>query len=384
MQQQQFMQQQQQQQQFQHQPHPLPDASQQQQLQTRSDESHQVELQSHALAPDQSQSQSQAYGPDWPDWDAPEWAWLGASRAHPPSAAATERGVSQLSVEVRALEEVRAFYHSDHAALLAGRGLQLRARTLRGRLTNSLGYLLSLFCLYKILTSAANVLLRRAARTDPASRAIQLFLEYVLDLDIDVRTWSQHLSFVMVGALVATQMRGFLLFIAKVFRAWAAFMTVDAVLLLLTEVMGTYFLSMVLLLRVNLPTQYRRVITKVLGKIQFSFYHRWFDAIFVVSALLTIVTFVVSRRAARSRLVDTGFAPRRSTAAHAGRGASASARDNGARRGRKRGGASSGTSKSTVPGAIAGDGGGERTTGAGSPLLAASRDADSRLRRSKV
>ncbi|WKX97873.1 hypothetical protein Q1695_013511 [Nippostrongylus brasiliensis] len=57
----------------------------------------------------------------------------------------------------------------------------------------------------------------------------------------------------------------------------------------LRNMKGMYFVSSVLLMRMNMPHQYRKIITEVLGDLQFNFYHRWFDVIFLISALSSIV-----------------------------------------------------------------------------------------------
>ena len=55
--------------------------------------------------------------------------------------------------------------------------------------------------------------------------------------------------------------------------------------LVMSEVMGMYFVSQVILMRMNMPAQYREIIAKVLGNLEFNFYYRWFDMIFLVSAV---------------------------------------------------------------------------------------------------
>jgi hypothetical protein len=50
------------------------------------------------------------------------------------------------------------------------------------------------------------------------------------------------------------------------------------------HVMGFYFFSAVLLVRASLPLRYRGGIEAAVGRVEFSFYHHWFDAIFLFSA----------------------------------------------------------------------------------------------------
>ena len=49
-------------------------------------------------------------------------------------------------------------------------------------------------------------------------------------------------------------------------------------------------------MRMNMPLEYRSIITQVLGDLQFSFYHRWFDVIFLISALSSIGTLYMAHK----------------------------------------------------------------------------------------
>jgi hypothetical protein len=55
-------------------------------------------------------------------------------------------------------------------------------------------------------------------------------------------------------------------------------------------------------MRMNLPLEYRRIVTEVLGDIEFHFYHHWFDFIFVVSATLTMMGLFVARQKSMSKI----------------------------------------------------------------------------------
>eukprot|EP00126_Sphaerothecum_destruens_P007446 Sdes_comp19855_c0_seq1m12091 len=109
-------------------------------------------------------------------------------------------------------------------------------------------------------------------------------------------TWSQHISFIFVGIIIITSMRGLLIQLTKLFYAVSSSMSSNIVVLLIAEIMGMYFVSTVVLMRMNVPEQYRQIISQVLGSIEFSFYHHWFDVIFLVSAIFSIIFLYVAHQ----------------------------------------------------------------------------------------
>ncbi len=99
-----------------------------------------------------------------------------------------------------------------------------------------------------------------------------------------------------VGAIVVTSIRGLLLTMSRFFIWISSPKSSSLIVLCLSQLMGTYFVSMVLLMRMNMPVQYRTIITEVLGDLQFNFYHRWFDVMFLVAALITLGILAVAHK----------------------------------------------------------------------------------------
>ena len=73
-----------------------------------------------------------------------------------------------------------------------------------------------------------------------------------------------------------------------------------AAVLLVVQVMGMYLLSTILLLRGAVPPAYRTIITEQASTLHFEFYHLWFDALFIVSALLSVAVIAATAVASRS------------------------------------------------------------------------------------
>jgi hypothetical protein len=50
------------------------------------------------------------------------------------------------------------------------------------------------------------------------------------------------------------------------------------------------------MMRMNMPAQYREIIARVLGDLEFNYYHRWFDTVFLVTAVLSVVFVVAAEK----------------------------------------------------------------------------------------
>lgn len=122
-----------------------------------------------------------------------------------------------------------------------------------------------------------------------------------LNVEINVGFWAQLISFVMVGVMVVTSLRGFLILVLNIFRSVASPLNADVWVLAMGEICALYFVTSLLLMRMNLPVEYRRLLTSVLGTQDIPFTHRWFDVIFITSSSCTIVILTALHRAKRVR-----------------------------------------------------------------------------------
>jgi hypothetical protein len=240
--------------------------------------------------------------------------------------------IRQLRVEIQALSELHAqLFYEINEAVSDHHSSSKAQHSWQGQALNKLSYLFSCYCIYKIGSSVANLVAGRILFHDPITR-LQIALLWLLDVKIDP-DWAQNASFVAVGFIAATQLRGFLLHSMKLFHHFSSPFTAYSIILLMAELLGMYFVSSVVLMRMNLLPDHvcsvlppsalccflcrralsygcvdvcvcvqRRIITQLMGDVDFVSYHDWFDLLFLITAISTIIGRFLQRQAQRRQL----------------------------------------------------------------------------------
>ena len=148
---------------------------------------------------------------------------------------------------------------------------------------NTLGYFFSIYCVFKVISSAWSIIFSTTSQIDFVTRALITSTTY-FQLDIDITVWSSILSFVLVGIMSIMSVRGILIQLSKISFLLPTSLSSPPLILFLIHVMGLYFQSFIVMLRMNLPVQKREVMTLVFGDIDFGFYNQWFNLFFLLSA----------------------------------------------------------------------------------------------------
>uniref|UniRef100_A0AAR2JD07 Golgi pH regulator n=1 Tax=Pygocentrus nattereri TaxID=42514 RepID=A0AAR2JD07_PYGNA len=183
------------------------------------------------------------------------------------SSTSGSENLSLIQQEVVALEELSRQLFLETVDLQATKERIEYSKTFQGKYFNFLGYFFSIYCVWKIFMATINIVFDRVGKTDPVTRGIEITVNY-LGIQFDF------------------------------FYAISSSKSSNVIVLVLAQIMGMYFVSSVLLMRMSMPLEYRTIVTEVLGELQFNFYHRWFDVIFLVSALSSILFLYLAHKQA--------------------------------------------------------------------------------------
>ncbi|KAJ2747312.1 hypothetical protein GGI20_000647 [Coemansia sp. BCRC 34301] len=207
-----------------------------------------------------------------------------------------DRGLAEFRHEIENLERVTQELFADVETMCIEHDRYEASKTLAGRSRNVLGYFFALFCVSKIAMTLGGILLNRVGHSDPVTSALTLAATHVSP-DFDMAFWSQQLSFAMVGIMVIGSIRGLLIQFTKLFNtSLSSMVSPSNIVLFLAQLVGMYFVSCMLMMRMSLPPKYRPMISAVLQTTGFYFYKRWFDVIFLVSVVASALLVFLSHQ----------------------------------------------------------------------------------------
>jgi len=220
------------------------------------------------------------------------------SRFQPsPISPSSGENTALLQRDLDSWEELSRQVFLESVDLRAQRQRIAYSKTFRGHYFNILGYFFSIYCVWKILMCTINIVFNRVGKVDPVTKLLTFLVDF-FGIEFNIKLYSQQFSFLLVGVMVFTSIRGLLINLTKFFYAISSSKSSNIIVMVLAQIMGMYFVSSVLLMRMNMPEDYRQIITKVLGELQFPFYHRWFDVIFLVSALSSMTLLYLAHKQA--------------------------------------------------------------------------------------
>ncbi|KAI8599243.1 Golgi pH regulator-like protein [Dissophora ornata] len=210
-----------------------------------------------------------------------------------------EESLNGLRQELTALEGISRQLFLDIDDLYVEKSRLELAKTWQGKYSNLMGYIFSVYCIYKLAMALINTIFRSTGSTDPITALISKFISHT-NMTIDVRFWSQQLSFFFVGLMIFLSIRGLLTELSNFFKAFSRHISSSNIILFLAHIMGLYFLSSILTMRQSLPLEYRTIISDSLGALEFDFYNRWSDVIFLISGIVSMAFLYVVHTASGS------------------------------------------------------------------------------------
>lgn len=107
---------------------------------------------------------------------------------------------------------------------------------LLGKYFNFLGYFFSVYCVWKIFICTINIVFNRVGKIDPVTKGIEIVVTW-MGYEIDARFWSQQVSFLLIGIIAVTSVRGLLITLTKFFNAISNRKSQNLIVLLLAQIM---------------------------------------------------------------------------------------------------------------------------------------------------
>ncbi|KAM0793127.1 hypothetical protein ACM66B_000605 [Microbotryomycetes sp. NB124-2] len=218
--------------------------------------------------------------------------------------------LKSLETEIKAMEVVEANITKDVATLKRRKELRDMGRTFKGRLWLAAGWLLSVYCVWRVFAACINLIFgyTRAVHrhrdtpspdADGSSEGTDLLtsllsrLAKLLEIDIDIAVWSRLIGLVLLGSIILANMRNVLTSVSRALKAASSGTSVAVMLLFLAQLMALYFITSL----ISLPSSPSEASEHLLDTLpSFAVFSRLFDLVFLVAAGSTfVIRFVGSK-----------------------------------------------------------------------------------------
>ncbi|CRG94142.1 conserved Plasmodium membrane protein, unknown function [Plasmodium gallinaceum] len=185
-----------------------------------------------------------------------------------------------------------SMYYSLNAILSRKFEIQKNKNCLLGRINVCLNSFMFLTVIYKVIMSTMNVIFIRIYIRDPFSKIIEkicLFFNVKYNLAI---IYAPYISLIYISYIVAINMKKFLQQIIQISTYFSSYFKLfsNMWILLISELMGLYFVTNSLLLTSYLPVNYNHIMNFVIGSnYDYKIFHLHSDYVFIMSFSSTLL-----------------------------------------------------------------------------------------------
>ena len=214
--------------------------------------------------------------------------------------------VKALELEVSGLAAMEQSLSSSLTMLQNRKSTFERAASTTGKLFfTPIAYSLSTYCIYRIFTTTLTTLRRQgrtsdlaASSTDPINRTLSLLAKHIYPA-LDQQSWSRQISFLLSGLILLASFNS----VVQTFHMLTKlapsllYQAQANLALIIAQISATYVISSALLLRSNLPSEMKSVVSEALGSpLEPGFVERWFDGWFLLASGGTAIGIWIGRK----------------------------------------------------------------------------------------
>ncbi|KDE09600.1 hypothetical protein MVLG_00008 [Microbotryum lychnidis-dioicae p1A1 Lamole] len=216
--------------------------------------------------------------------------------------------LKSLQTEVGALESIEGAMTKGVETMKRRKQMREMGRSFRGRVWLVAGWLLSVYCVWRVFVSCLNLVFGYSRNPRHPNKSVGpdedgtdlitsllARLAILLDVNIDIAVWSRILGLVLIASIILANMRSVLASVSRIFRATSTGVSASFMLLFLAELMAMYLLTSL----ISLPSTpgSNDTTTSLLDTLpEFSVFSRLFDLVFLCSAALAFVIRFVDRK----------------------------------------------------------------------------------------